>query len=51
MAKDLFHDCVKEALIKDGWNITDDPYELRVGMLKCTLIWQQSRLSQLKKKI
>ena len=31
MAKDLFHDCVKEALIKDGWNITDDPYELRVG--------------------
>jgi XisH protein len=31
MAKDLFHDCVKDALIKDEWSITDDPYELRVG--------------------
>ena len=28
-AKDLLHDCVKNALIKDGWTITDDPYRLR----------------------
>lgn len=31
MAKDLYHDQVKAALQKDGWQITDDPYELRVG--------------------
>jgi hypothetical protein len=28
-AKDLLHDCVKNALIKDGWTVTDDPYRLR----------------------
>ena len=27
-AKDLFHDKVKTALIKDGWTITDDPLTL-----------------------
>ena len=26
MAKDIFHNLVKEALIKDGWKITHDPY-------------------------
>jgi hypothetical protein len=31
MAKDLFHDVVKIALIKDGWQITDDPLFLKVG--------------------
>lgn len=29
MAKDIFHRHAKEALIKDGWNITQDPYVLR----------------------
>ncbi len=28
-AKDLLHDCVRNALIKDGWKITDDPLRLR----------------------
>lgn len=28
-AKDIFHDKVKNALIKDGWKITDDPYSLK----------------------
>lgn len=28
-AKDIFHDKVKNALIKDGWTITDDPYTLK----------------------
>lgn len=27
-AKDLIHDAVKNALIKDGWTVTDDPYSL-----------------------
>ena len=26
MAKDIYHQIVKEALIKDGWTITNDPY-------------------------
>lgn len=26
MAKDIYHKLVKEALVKDGWTITDDPY-------------------------
>ena len=26
MAKDIYHKLVKEALVKDGWIITDDPY-------------------------
>ncbi len=28
-AKDLLHDCVKNALIRDGWKITDDPFRLK----------------------
>lgn len=27
-AKDLIHESVKQALIKDGWRITNDPYTL-----------------------
>jgi predicted RecB family endonuclease len=30
MARDLFHYQVKNALIKEGWNITDDPYRMEV---------------------
>jgi hypothetical protein len=30
-AKDIFHDCVKCALIKDGWTVTDDPLSLKIG--------------------
>lgn len=28
MARDLFHEIVKQALIKDGWTITHDPFPL-----------------------
>lgn len=28
MARDLFHDIVKQALVKDGWTITHDPFTL-----------------------
>jgi XisH protein len=31
MAKDRFHDAVRNALEKEGWIITDDPYEVSVG--------------------
>lgn len=30
-AKDLYHDHVRDALIADGWTITDDPYFLKIG--------------------
>ena len=30
-AKDIYHDTVKNALIKDGWIITHDPLPLRWG--------------------
>jgi hypothetical protein len=31
MAKDVFHKQVKNALIKDGWNITHDPFTIRIS--------------------
>ena len=31
MAKDLFHEAVKTALVKEGWIVTDDPYSIRIG--------------------
>ncbi len=30
-AKDTYHDAVKNALVKDGWTITHDPYTLAFG--------------------
>jgi hypothetical protein len=30
-AKDIYHDAVRNALIKDNWNITKDPFILRWG--------------------
>lgn len=30
-ARDMYHDAVKNALIKDGWTITDDPLHLKWG--------------------
>jgi hypothetical protein len=34
MAKDLFHQAVKTALIKEGWNITSDPLTIRIDRIK-----------------
>ena len=28
---DIYHNCVKQALIKDGWTITNDPLSLKIG--------------------
>jgi hypothetical protein len=30
MARDFYHNNVREALEKDGWRITNDPYTLKV---------------------
>jgi XisH protein len=34
MAKDLFHQAVKQALIKDGWTITSDALIIRIDRIK-----------------
>ena len=31
MAKDLFHDVVKTALIVEGWQVTHDPFPVDYG--------------------
>lgn len=31
MARDLFHNQVKTALIKEGWEITHDPYSIKIS--------------------
>ena len=33
-AKDIYHDAVKNALIKDSWNIKDDPLILSISKKK-----------------
>ncbi|WP_293131912.1 element excision factor XisH family protein [Okeania sp. SIO3I5] len=30
-ARDSIHNLVKQAIIKDGWEITDDPYVISYG--------------------
>lgn len=30
MARDIIHEIVKRALMKDGWTITHDPYLLKI---------------------
>jgi hypothetical protein len=30
MARDLIHDAVKQALINDQWNVTEDPFDLPI---------------------
>jgi hypothetical protein len=34
MTKDLIHDAVKNALIKDDWTITHDPYPIQYEEVK-----------------
>lgn len=33
-ARDIYHDPVRNALIKDGWAITHDPYKIPIGIDK-----------------
>lgn len=33
-ARDLIHNDVRKALVKDGWNITHDPYAIRLGKIR-----------------
>jgi XisH protein len=44
MAKDLFHDVVKQALENEGWRITDDPLFLRFGGVEMYIDLELPRL-------
>ena len=33
MARDKVHDVVRQALVNDGWTITDDPYIIRIPQI------------------
>lgn len=43
-AKDLFHDACRMALIKDGWNVTDDPLTLTFGIFDLFIDFGAERL-------
>ncbi|BAZ37053.1 fdxN element excision controlling factor protein [Calothrix sp. NIES-4101] len=36
-AKDIFHEVVKKALEKDGWQITHDPLSISVGGINISI--------------
>ena len=40
MARDRLHNNVKEALLKEGWNITHDP--LRIPIKNEVILWIES---------
>lgn len=42
--RDIFHNTVKTALIKDGWTITDDPLRLEVGGVSVSIDLSAERL-------
>ncbi|HAD12330.1 MAG TPA: hypothetical protein DCF33_07810 [Saprospirales bacterium] len=44
MARDLFHQEVKEALIKDGWQVTDDPLSFKIGKMQVQIDLGAERL-------
>jgi hypothetical protein len=38
-ARDIFHQAVKQALIKDGWTITADPLVVQIGSIDLYIDW------------
>ena len=44
MAKDVFHDTVKRALQKEGWQITHDPFAIKVGAVEMAIDLGAERL-------
>jgi hypothetical protein len=43
-ARGFFHDTVKNALIKDGWTITHDPFHLKWGTKDLYVDWGAEQL-------
>ena len=38
MARDFFHQIVREALETDGWTITDDPFRIKFNQQSKTIV-------------
>ena len=43
-AKDVFHNVVKHALQKEGWQITHDPFAIKVGPVEMAIDLGAERL-------
>ncbi|AFY89082.1 MAG: hypothetical protein CLLPBCKN_000187 [Chroococcidiopsis cubana SAG 39.79] len=43
-AKERFHQVVKTALVKDGWNVTHDPLQIKVGSVEMEIDLGAERL-------
>ena len=39
MARDLYHEVVKKALVKEMWDITHDPLSFKVGNTQIITQW------------
>ncbi len=44
MAKDIFHDLVKDALVMEGWQITHDPFSIDYGEVQMQIDLGAERL-------
>jgi hypothetical protein len=42
--RDIYHDTVKSALQKAGWQITHDPFPLEIGMKRLSIDLGAARL-------
>lgn len=49
-AKDIYHDAVKNALVKDGWIVIDDPFQLKFGLRELFVDLGVKKLLSAKKK-
>lgn len=49
-ARDIYHDSAKNALINDGWTITDDPLKLKLGSRQMEVDLGAERLLAAEKK-
>ena len=44
MARDIFHENVKQALIEEGWNVTNDPLTFKIGKVQVQIDLGAERL-------
>jgi hypothetical protein len=42
MAKDIYHEQVKNALINEGWTITHDPFKIMLGKRRGYIVFSSS---------
>ncbi len=40
--KDFYHECVRRALVKEGWTITHEPLLLPFADTRLEVVWERS---------